>query len=185
MKLSLHTLDTAPPKAKPLLEASLKAFGMVPNLSAVMAHAPPLLEAYQNVHGLFEQTSFDEEQRTVIWQTVNVEHECHYCVPAHTAIATMRKVDSAVIEALRRGTPLPTAKLEVLRKTTLALVRERGRLTADQQGAFVAAGFDQTQLLELVLGIAQKVMSNFVNHLADTPVDAPFAKFPWSPPRAS
>ena len=173
--LTVHTLETAPEASQPLLED----FGTIPNLHAVMAGSPGLLEGYKVLHELFQNSSFDAEQLTVVWQTINVEHECHYCVPAHTFIANSMKVDPAITEALRNRTPLPTEKLQVLHETTLAMVRSRGRLTPDQKAAFFAAGYEQRQLLEIILGLSQKVMSNYVNHIAETPVDAPFEKFAW------
>jgi alkylhydroperoxidase family enzyme len=179
MKIALHTHETAPAESQPLLEKSVKNFGMIPNLHAVMAEAPALLEAYQTTHEIFQKTSFDADELTVVWQTVNVEHECHYCVPAHTAIANSMKVDSAVTEALRNRTPLPNAKLQVLHLTTLALVRNRGTLSEAELADFFGAGYERRQLLEIVLGISQKLMSNYVNHMAETPVDPPFQKFLW------
>ncbi len=68
---------------------------------------------------------------------------------------------------------------QVLHDTTLFMVRNRGRLTDVEIVLFYAAGYDKRQLLEIVLGLSQKVMSNYVNHLAATPVDAPFQKFAW------
>jgi alkylhydroperoxidase family enzyme len=179
MKFALHTHETAPADSQPLLEKSVKNFGMIPNLHAVMAEAPALLEAYQTIHEIFQKTSFDADELTVVWQTVNVEHECHYCVPAHTAIASSMKVDSAVTEALRNRTRLPNARLQVLHLTTLALVRNRGTLSEAELADFFGAGYERRQLLEIVLGISQKVMSNYVNHMAETPVDPPFQKFIW------
>ena len=108
----LYDRDTAPEKSMPLLEKSIQGFGMIPNLHAVMAESPELLEGYQALHGLAQQASFDAEQLTVVWQTINVEHGCHYCVPAHTAIANMMEIDADVTEALRNQTPLATEKLE-------------------------------------------------------------------------
>lgn len=150
---------------------------MLPNLHAVMAEAPTLLEGYQVVHELFQQTSFNAEELTVVWQTINVEHGCHYCVPAHSAIAASMKVDQEIVDALVNQTPLADEKLETLRETTLQMVRQRGVVEESQIEKFFAAGYGQQQLLEIVLGLAQKVMSNYTNHLADTPVDAPFKKF--------
>ena len=115
---------------------------------------------------------------TVIWQTINVEHECHYCVPAHSAIAGMMKVDPAITEALRNETPLPE-KLEALRQFTLTVVRQRGQVADADTEAFLNAGYSKQQILEVVLGVAQKVMSNYVNHLAETPVDEAFKPFVW------
>ncbi|MAA73036.1 MAG: carboxymuconolactone decarboxylase [Bermanella sp.] len=174
---TLHTNETAPDAAKPLLEKSVKAFGMLPNLHAVMAESPQLLDSYQQAHELFQQTSFNAEELTVVWQAINIEHDCHYCVPAHTGIAHSMKVDQDIIDALRNKTPLADEKLEVLRDTTLAMVRQRGVLSDEDVNKFYAVGYGKKQLLEIVLGLSQKVMSNFTNHLADTPVDAPFKQF--------
>ncbi|MFT6989084.1 MAG: alkylhydroperoxidase family enzyme [Paraglaciecola sp.] len=89
----------------------------------------------------------------------------------------MMKVDNAIIEALRNGATLPTQKLQVLHTTTLALVRNRGHLSQDETSAFIEAGYEKRNLLEIVLGISQKVMSNYVNHLSETPVDDAFKEF--------
>ena len=176
---TLHNKETAPKDSQALLDSSLSAFGMIPNLHAVMAEAPGLLEGYQRLHQLFLDSSFDDEEITVVWQTINVEHECHYCVPAHTGIAKSMKVDDAITDALRDETPLPTEKLEALRNFTLSVIRNRGNVDDAEVATFLAAGFTKRQVLEVVLAAAQKVMSNYTNHLADTPVDKPFGKFAW------
>lgn len=177
---TLHTLETAPGKSRGILEASQKSFGRVPGLHAVMAEAPALLEGYQQLHRLFShETSFDKDEITVVWQTINVEHSCHYCVPAHTGIAKMMKVDDKISEALRNETPLPTPHLEALRTFTLEVVRQRGDVSDEQVQTFLDAGFTKRQVLEVILGVAQKVMSNYTNHLAQTPVDEPMKAFAW------
>lgn len=176
---TIHTLESAPEASKPLLQKSLQGFGMIPNLHGVMAESPALLEGYQLLHKLFQETSFNAEELTVVWQTINVEHSCHYCVPAHTGIAHMMKVDPALTEALRNGTAMPTEKLQALHDTTLSMLRNRGNLSSTDLEAFYAAGYGQQQLLEIVLGMAQKVMSNYVNHIAQTPTDERFKQFTW------
>lgn len=177
--LKIHNIETAPEGSKELLEQSNKANGMIPGLHGVLAGAPGLLEAYQTIHKLFTNASFDKEELTVVWQTINVEHACHYCVPAHTGIAKMMKVDDDITNALRNETPLENPKLEALRNMTLAIVRNRGHVNADDLKAFYAAGYGERQLLEIILGLSQKVISNYTNHIANTPVDAPFQKFAW------
>ena len=179
IKFQLHTEATAPEASKALLAESLKANGMIPGLHAVMAEAPGLLEAYNFAHKQFMNSSFNKDELTVVWQAINVEHACHYCVPAHTAIAKMMKVDDAITEALRNETPLSSPRLEALRTFTLNVVRERGNVDPAAVQAFIDAGFTQRQILEVVLGAAQKVMSNYTNHLTQTPVDAPFQPFAW------
>lgn len=175
----LHDETTAPEGSKDLLARSKKQNGRIPGLHATMAEAPGLLEGYQVLHQLFVDSSFDKDELTVVWQAVNVEHACHYCVPAHTGIAKAMQVDDAITDALRDGTPLPNERLEALRTFTLAMVRERGDVDDDAVQAFLDAGFTKRQVLEVILGVSQKVMSNYTNHLARTPVDAPFEKFAW------
>lgn len=179
MDFSLYNAQTAPEASKPLLEASQKAFGMIPNLHAVMAEAPGLLEGYKTLHELFTQTSFTAEEQTVVWLSISVEHGCHYCVPVHTGIARSMQISDEISNALRRETPLPDAKLEALREFTLNVVRQRGNLHPAQVQAFLDAGYNQRQVLEVLLGVAQKTMSNYVNAIAATPVDEPFRKFAW------
>ncbi|WP_421134255.1 carboxymuconolactone decarboxylase family protein [Alteromonas sp. A079] len=178
---TLHTKETAPEAAKPLIDNSVSAFGMLPNLHAVMAEAPTLLEGYQVLHDLAQKTSFNADELTVVWQTVNVEHACHYCVPAHTGIAKSMKVSDSLIEALRNDETLSDSKLNTLKQTVLAVTRGRGHISEQDVSAFYEAGYGHQQLLEIILILAQKVMSNYTNHVADTPVDAPFKAFDWQP----
>lgn len=175
----IHTIESAPEESKPLLEASLKANGVVPGLHGVLAESPGLLKGYQELHKLFQNSSFDAEELTVVWQTINVEHECHYCVPAHTGIANAMKVDPALTEALRNRDPMPTPKLQALQNLTLTLVRNRGYASDEELDMFFEAGYEQQQVLEIILGLSQKVISNYVNHLAKTPVDKRFEKYAW------
>ncbi len=175
----IHNLESAPKGSKPILEKSLKETGMIANLHGVMAESPALLEGYQKIHALAQETSFSDEEVTVVWQTFNVEHACHYCVPAHTVIANMMKVDPAITGALRSRSKLPTEKLQVLHETALLMGRNRGVLADEDVEKFYAAGYENRQLLEIVLILSQKIMSNYVNHLADTPLDAPFQPFVW------
>jgi alkylhydroperoxidase family enzyme len=176
-EFTLYNLETASEAAKALFEKSMKTFNMIPNLHAVMAEAPALLDSYQQVHNLFQSTSFNADELTVVWQTINVEHKCHYCIPAHTAIAHMMGVDASIVEAIRAESPIANKKLETLRLTTLNMVRQRGILSDSEVLRFLEAGYKKQQLLEIVLGISQKVMSNYTSHLTNIPVDEPFKQF--------
>lgn len=178
--LKIHNNETAPEDSKELLEKSQKAYGMIPGLHGVLAGSPGILEAYQKLHQLFVDSSFNNEELTVVWQAINVEHACHYCVPAHTGIAKMMKVDNTITEALRNETPLENPKLESLRAMTLTIVRNRGHVTQEELKTFYAAGYEERQVLEIILGLSQKTISNYVNHIANTPVDAGSKKYAWS-----
>ncbi|SCZ67425.1 carboxymuconolactone decarboxylase family protein [Epibacterium ulvae] len=175
----LHSIETAPDAAKPLLQKAVKDYGMLPGLYQVMASSPELLESYFKLHELFERSALSVAERNVVWLAINVEHSCHYCVPAHTAIAIMQGVDDTTISALREERPLADPRLEALRKFTLILVRERGNAPQKDVDDFLAAGFEHRAILDILVGLAQKVLSNYTNHLAETPIDKPFLPHAW------
>ena len=179
MTFPSHDADSAPEGSKALLENSIKAFGRIPGLHKVLSDSPQAFEGYQMLHKLFNETDFDADELTVVWQSINVEHECHYCVPAHTGIAKMMKVSDEITEALRNETPLPSAKLEALRTFTVQMVRARGNVTEEQMTTFFAAGYKHRAVLDVILGLAQKTMSNYINHVAETPVDEVFQPLAW------
>lgn len=174
-----HDLDTAPDASKPLLEKSQKAFGRLPGLHKVLAESPQAYEGYQLLHKLFTETNFNADELTVVWQAINVENECHYCVPAHTGIAKMMKVSDELTEALRSEKPLSSSKLEALRSFTVQMLRQRGNVSEAQIKSFFDAGYGHRAVLDVILGLAQKTMSNYVNHVAQTPVDEVFQPLAW------
>jgi alkylhydroperoxidase family enzyme len=178
-KFTLHTVETAPEESKNILTGAEKQMGAIPGLYATLAESPEILKAYKELHQLFTATSFNPEELTVVWQTINVEHECHYCVPAHTGIAHSMKIDPMLTEALRQGGTMPTPKLQALKEFTLSVVRNRGHVSELELSTFFAAGYGQKQVLEVVLGLSQKVISNYVNRIAKTPVDTIFKEFTW------
>jgi alkylhydroperoxidase family enzyme len=176
----IHDLDSAPEGARALLEKSQKNMGRIPGLHGIMAESPQVLEGYQKLHQLVLDSSFDNDEKTVVWQTINVENACHYCVPAHTAIAKMMKVSDDITNALRDETPLPSDKLEALRTFTLAVMNKQGNVSQGDLDAFFRAGYTNRQVLEVIMVLSQKVMSNYINHIAQTPIDEPVRKFAWS-----
>ncbi len=183
--LPVHTIDTAPAASHEGLEGARRAFGFVPNLLGVLAASPAALRAYLSASEAFSASTFTDVERQVVLLSVSAEHECDYCMAAHSAAATAAKMPREVLDALRSGEPIPDARLETLRRTTRTMVASRGRLHDDDRAAFLAAGFTTAQLLEVIVGIAQKTISNYTNHVAGTPLDRPFEKFAWTPADAA
>lgn len=178
MTFTLHSQESAPEASRSELSDSLATFGgWIPNLHRVMAEAPMVLTAYKQLHTCFQKSSFNNTELTVVWQTINLENECHYCLPAHSYIAHAMKVDRDLIQSLRRGETLQNPQLQVLRETTLSLLRNRGRLSEQEVQKFKESGYGNQQLLEIVLGLAQKTISNYTNHLANTPIDDVFSEY--------
>ena len=180
-----HTADTAPAASKPILDGVAGAFGFVPNLQATMAESPELLAGYSSLWDLFGRSTLTKAEQQVVFMTANFEHGCTYCMAGHTTLARMQKVPEAVIAGLRAGTVLPDAKLEALHRFTTAVVQERGQVDDAGVQAFLDAGYTRQNVLEVLLGVAAKVMSNYTNHLTATPNDSFMAGNEWAKPSAA
>ena len=123
----------------------------------------------------FNKSSFTAVERQLILLSVSAENECSYCLAAHSTILKhMMHVDAAVVAAVRSGQPLSDAKQNALVTLTKELVRERGHLSQGTREAFFAAGYTATQLMEVLLGIALKTVSNYLDHISPAPLDDAF-----------
>ena len=131
------------------------------------------------------RSSFSPTERHVVWFTINAYHDCHYCMPAHTFLAKGENVPEDVIETARAVRSYDDPKLEALRVLTLNWVENRGWASPKNLDAFLAAGFTKQNVLEIVVIIAHKVLSNYTNHIVDTPVDDAFKQFAWTKPMSN
>jgi uncharacterized peroxidase-related enzyme len=181
LTLDTKTIATAEPRAKAALDAAQKNLGFVPNMYANMANAPGLLEIYLGGQKLFRSESgFTPAEQEVVFLTISRENGCGYCMAAHSMIAErMSKVPAPVLDALRRGADLPDLKLQALATFTRIMLATRGRPGRDDVHAFMAAGYSERQVLEIILALAVKTLSNYVNHLFHTDVDPAFAGHRW------
>lgn len=181
-QFTTYTAANAPAASQPILGEVKQAFGFVPNLQANMAESPELLAGYSALWDLFSKTTLTAHEQQVVYLTANFENDCHYCMAGHTTLAKMIKMDPATIAALRAGTALPDAKLEALHRFATAVVRERGFASDAAVDAFLAAGYTRRNVLEVVLGVATKVMSNYTNHIVHTELDGFMASNEWTKP---
>ena len=178
----IHTRDTAPVEAEKALEQAQAMFGFVPNLLGVMATAPRLAQSYLYLGSAVSQSSFTPVERHVVWFTINAFHGCTYCMAAHTGGAKKEKIPDEVIAAARANTPYGDPRLEALRKFTLSMLERRGWVPSNDLEAFHKAGFTKQQVLEVILAIAHKTLSNYTNHIAGTPLDEQFEAYAWNNP---
>lgn len=179
MKFTIHTIDTAPEAAKSDLRMAEKSMGFVPNLLGVLAEAPIALRAYLQLTDLLGKSSLTPIEQQVMMIAGSVSNQCGYCVAAHSTVGTMVKMPPPVLEALRKGSVVPDAKLEALRSFTAELVNKRGHVPDQRVQEFLEAGYTRQNVLEVIFAIAMKTLSNYTNHLADTPVDKAFSEQIW------
>ena len=180
-KLALVELDKADPQARELLEKAKKKNKMIPNMYAAMANVPGLLDTYMTGYQHFrEESGFTPAEQEVVLLTISFENGCEYCVAAHSVIAdNASRVPREVTEAIRNAAQIPDSKLRVLAEFTRALLLKRGRPSSEDAQAFLAAGYTEKQILALVLAIAVKTISNYTNHIFETPLDLVFKAREW------
>ncbi len=179
MTYQVHTKETASEGSKKQLDMVQEKYGFVPNLLAVMASSEVVPEAYLTIAEIFGRSSFTPTEQQVILLTASYYNNCHYCVAAHTTIAGMHGVADNVVQSIRDGVAINDNKLEVLKLYTKDMVEKNGCPSPEATKNFFDAGFTKAQSLEVVLGLAFKTLSNYVNHIADTPLDDAFASAIW------
>ena len=181
----LHDTTTAAPESAALLDQIQKGWGFTPNLHRVLAESPAALEAYGALWSLAEKTSFTPIERNIAYLAIIYENACTYCMAGHTNLSKTAKVDDASIAAVREGRPLVDPRLEALRVFAATVTRNRGVVAPADVEAFKAAGYDNRAILDLLVLAATKLISNYANHLADTPNDAFMKGAEWTAPDRS
>jgi AhpD family alkylhydroperoxidase len=150
--------------------------GMVPNMYRRMAHAPALLTTYAaGYDGFRAEAGFTAAEQELVFLTISMANGCDYCTAAHTFLASrVPELGGHVRDALRDGSAIADVRLATLRDFTQHLLESKGRPSADAAARFLAAGYTEPQVLYLVLAIAVKILSNYANHMFDTPIDPVF-----------
>ena len=181
LSLAPRTAQDAQDAAKTILEQSEAEMGMVPNMYARMANSPGLLQTYTEGYNRFrEESGFSAAEQEVVLLTISRHNGCTYCMAAHSMIAdNMSGVPEADLQALRDGKPLVDGQLRALADFCQHLLETQGHPQSQAVEQFLAAGYTERQILEIVLAMAVKLLSNYSNHLFQTPVDDAFAAYTW------
>lgn len=181
LTLPFQTLQDAEPRAREVLEKAQAQVGFIPNMYAGMVNSPGLLETYLDGYERFRKDSgFTPAEQEVVFLTISRGNGCGYCMAAHSMIADqMSKVPPEVTEAIRDGRDIPDPKLAALSAFTETVRRSRGLPAKADVQAFLDAGYEERHVLEIILAIAVKTLSNYANHLLHTPLDEMFASRAW------
>ena len=167
------TIENAPAAAQPLLQGVHKRIGVVPNMFRLIANSPAGLEGYLGLSGALGKGRLPAPTRERIALAVSGFNACGYCLSAHTYFArNLAKLDDAEITANRNG-PSNDPKADAAVRFALAVARERGHVSAEQVEAVKAAGYDDGQLVEIVLHVAAMTLTNYVNEVFKTEIDFP------------
>lgn len=159
-------------KQKQLLDAVQQKLGRTPNLTRVLANAPAALEGYLAFSGALGHGKLSARLREQIALAVAEINHCDYCLAAHASIGGMVGLDAGAIDAARHA-KATEPKAQAALALTRTLVVNRGRLTDAELTAARAAGLSDAEIVETTANVALNILTNYVNHVADTVVDFP------------
>lgn len=167
------TIEASPAAAQPMLEAVKKQLGVVPNLFRLVGNSPAALEGYLGLSGALAKGTLPAQTRERIALAIAQFNGCDYCLSAHTYLGkNLAKLDDAEITANRNGASNdPKADAAVRFAVKVAL--ERGQIGDADISAVKLAGYDDGQIIEIILHVALNTLTNYVNEVAQTVIDFP------------
>jgi alkylhydroperoxidase family enzyme len=141
-----------------------------------MATSPVLISSlatvFQNVHA----GSFSESQIQILLLTNAVTNGSDWPVAFHTYLALQQGVPTEDVEAIRAGRLPADPQSAALSRLARTLIETRGRIKDEDAAAFLAAGFDEAKLLEVIAVVAASTITNYAASVTRPTIEPPFAK---------
>ncbi|HEX7029853.1 MAG TPA: carboxymuconolactone decarboxylase family protein [Gammaproteobacteria bacterium] len=172
--------ENAPDASRDVMNSLEGEMGFLPNLYRVLAHSPSALRAYAALNKLVHDTALSPAEQQVVLLAISREHRSDYSIAMHSSMARGAGIDEEELDALRESYPIPNnERHEALRRFTQRVILRRGRLEDDDIDVFLAAGFEERHILDVILAVTMKTLSDYTNHVADTPVDEKYEEMRW------
>jgi len=173
--LDVLTTEQASPEAQELFAVMTKKYGKVPNLYAVAANSPTALKAVLEYGDTLVKGEFTAKEAESIALAVAQVNDCQYCLAAHTTVGKMLGLSEEETLSIRSGSS-DDPKLSALVALAREIVVTRGWPAHDIVDDFITAGFNKAALVELIGLVSLNVFKNYLNHIADAPIDFPEAR---------
>ncbi len=151
-----------------------KGLGFVPNLYAYYAKNETALGDYLSLQN--RKSTLKAKEREVVNLVTSQINGCQYCQSAHTALGKMNGFTDEQIRELRGGSASFDSQLDALVKFAASTVENRGRATEESKEAFFAAGYNEANMIDAVIVIGDKIMSNYLHNLTGFEIDFPLAE---------
>ena len=170
---SVPTRDQVSDHNKAIFDNLQKGLGFVPNLYATFALNETALADYLTLQN--RKSTLRAKEREVINLVVSQVNDCRYCQSAHTALGKMNGFSDEQILELRAGSASFDAKLDALAKFVQNITVQRGKPSAEVVEALFAAGYNEANLVDIIMVIGDKLISNFLHGVTQIPIDFPVA----------
>lgn len=150
-----------------------KGLGFVPNLYAYFAKNDTALGDYLALQN--RKSTLRAKEREVINLVTSQINGCRYCQSAHTALGKMNGFTDEQIVELRKGLASFDNKLDALVKFTADVVKNRGKASQTSKTAFFNAGYTEAQMIDVIMVVGDKIISNYIHNLTNFAIDFPLA----------
>jgi len=167
------TRESVSPQNQAIFDKLESGLGMVPNLYAYLAKSPTALGDYLTLQN--RKSSLRAKEREVINLVVSQVNECEYCLAAHTVIGRMNGFTDEQILEIRSGHASFDPKLDALASFVEETATRRGKPSASKTEALLAAGYSEENIVDIVITIGDKIITNYLHGITQVPVDFPQA----------
>lgn len=170
---TVPTRETVSANNQTIFDNLQKGLGFVPNLYAFFATSETALADYLALQN--RKSTLTNKEREVINLVTSQINGCRYCQSAHTVIGKMNGFTDEQIIGIRKGTADFNSKLDALARLTASIVEQRGHATEESKDAFFAAGYTEANMIDVVMVVGDKIISNYLHNLAGFAIDFPVA----------
>lgn len=171
---NIPTREEVSPNNQAIFDKLKGALGFVPNLFATYAHSENALGNYLTLSN--SKTSLSAKEKEVVNLAVSQVNNCEYCLAAHTAIGKMNGFSEDQILELRSGSASFDARLNALAALSKDITENRGASSDDVLDQFFAAGYSKENLIDTIVLVGDKTISNYLHKTTKVAVDFPAAQ---------
>jgi uncharacterized peroxidase-related enzyme len=169
--IPVPTRDQVSSENQAIFDRLQKMLTFVPNLYATFAYSQTALGTYLALQNA--KSSLSAKEREVVNLVVSQVNQCEYCLAAHTAVGKMLGFTDAQILEIRRGRAPFDAKLDALAQFVREVAQTRGHARPESVEALLAAGWTRGNLVDAMMAIGDKIVSNYLHGVTKVPVDFP------------
>jgi uncharacterized peroxidase-related enzyme len=170
---AVPTRDSVSETNQAIFDKLKGSVGFVPNLYATLAHSETALRDYLTFQS--RPSSLSLKEREVINLVVSQVNVCNYCLAAHTILGQKAGFTEQQTIKIRRGDLLGDDTLDVLAKFVRSVVTNLGRVDNADRVAIFTAGYTEGKIVDIIMSIGDKIITNYLHKFTDVPVDFPIA----------
>ena len=170
---AVPTRDQVSENNQAIFDNLQKGLGFVPNLYATYAYNNTALGDYLALQN--RKSTLKAKEREVINLVVSQVNDCRYCQSAHTALGKMNGFTDKQILEIRGGSASFDPKIDALAKFVKNITVNRSKPDPEVVAALFAVGYNEANLIDIIMVIGDKIISNFIHGTTNVPIDFPLA----------